>query len=125
MLRHVSKSVVLAVALVALATSAFAGGKAYIHVSELSKSIVAGQPVPVVFTVQNALHQPMSELKPVVTATRGDLRVQAAATAVKSPGGYTASLTLPEAGDWTVTVDTQYCGNTCVMKGVKVTAAKS
>jgi uncharacterized protein (DUF58 family) len=121
MLRHVSKSVVLALALVALASSAFAGGKAYIHVSELSKSIVAGEPVPVVFTVQNALHQPLGNLKPVVVATRGDLRV--AATAAGSPGGYTASLTLPEAGEWTLRGHPG--GNTCVMKGVKVSAAKS
>lgn len=100
-----------------------AGGQANIKVADLPKSIVAGQPVTVTFTVHNPAGQPLRSLKPVVIATRGDARVEVAARATKRAGGYAAEIALPGGGEWTLTVDSRYCHNTCVLRGVRVLAA--
>lgn len=118
---------ILALALLAtLATSALAqaGGQATIKVAEMPKHFVAGQTVLVNFTVHDAVGSPMSKLQPTVIATLGKRRVEIPATAVKQEGGYQAAVRFPSAGAWTLTVDSKYCGNTNVMRGVQVLAAK-
>jgi len=100
-----------------------AGGHANIKVADLPKSIVAGQPVAVTFTVHDPAGRPIAKLKPVLIATRGDQRVEVPARAAKRAGSYQAAISLPGSGEWTVTVDSRYCGNTCVLRGVQVLAA--
>ena len=100
-----------------------AGGHANIKVAELPKSIVAGQPVTVTFTVHDAAGRPLAKLKPVLIATRGDQRVEVQARSAKRAGSYQAAVSIPGDGEWTLTVDSRYCGNTCVLRGVNVLAA--
>src|SRR5262245_60416166 len=102
---------------------ALAGGQANIKVTDLPKSIVAGQPVAVTFTVHDPAGRPLAKLQPVLIATRGDQRVQVPARAAKRAGSYQAAISLPGSGEWTLTVDSRYCGNTCVLRGVQVLAA--
>ena len=122
MIRRVS----LLIAMLSLACAAplIAGGQATITVSELPSSIRATQPVNVMFTVVDVANQPLNDLKPVVIATRGDQSIKIKASRVKVEGGYLAAVKFPAAGDWTLTVDSNYCHNTHVMHGVKVVAAK-
>lgn len=118
---------ILALALLATLSSsalAQAGGHATIKVSELPRRFVAGETVVVNFTVHDALSHPMNKLQPLVIATLGDRRVQVAAKAVRKNGAYQAAVRFPSAGEWTLTVDSRYCGNTNVMRGVQVLAAK-
>ena len=119
------RRIVLATAAIALLVPSLshAGGYANIKVADLPKSIVAGQNVTVTFTVQNAAGQPFRGLKPVLIATQGDARVEAPARAMKRAGAYAAEVALPGEGEWTLTVDSRYCHNTCVLRGVKVLAA--
>ena len=104
-------------------TLAIAGGQANIKVLDLPKSIVAGKPVTVTFTVHDAAGRPLAKLKPVLIATRGDQRVEVPARPMKLAGSYQAAVSIPGDGAWTVTVDSRYCGNTCVLRGVQVLAA--
>ena len=105
------------------AASAFAGGHATIAVSELPKTLAAGNAVPVEFTIHDAVGRPMSQLKPVVVLERGSERKLFAAARSKQAGAYTAAVTFPDGGEWKLTVESNYCGNTCVLRGVKVAAA--
>ncbi len=118
------RTILLAAAgLVLGAPLALAGGHATIKVSALPPKLVAGKSTTVTFTVHDAVGQPLDDLKPMLVATRGKERVQVRAHAVKQAGGYAANLVLPAGGDWTLTVDSGYCGNTHVMKNINVLAA--
>jgi hypothetical protein len=117
----------LALALLAtLAGSALAlaGGQATIKVVDMPKSFVAGETVTVSFTVHDAVGKPLSRLEPTLVAQLGRRRIEVPAVPVKMEGGYQAAVKLPSAGEWTLTVDSKYCGNTNVMRGVQVLAAK-
>jgi hypothetical protein len=116
----------LLIAVLSLVSAAplLAGGQATITVSELPRSIRATQPVNVTFTVVDVANQPLNDLKPVVIASQGDKTVKVKASRVKVEGGYLAAVKFPAAGEWTLTVDSNYCHNTHVMHGVQVVAAK-
>jgi hypothetical protein len=105
------------------ASLATAGGQATIKVSALPSKLVAGKATTVSFTIVNAVGQPLSDLSPVVIAKRGAERFQVRARALEQPGAYAADLKLPAGRDWTLTVDSRYCGNTHVMRGIEVVAA--
>jgi hypothetical protein len=124
MLKRLVSLAALIAALVSLASPLMAGGKVDIKTSALPDRIIAGAPVAVTFTVSYPNGQPVSRIKPLVIATQGDQKVVAHAIPAKKSGGYSAQLTLPSDGEWTIVVDSQYCSNTATMHGVKVLAAK-
>ena len=118
---------ILALALLAslaLSSAALAGGHATIKVSELPKNFRAGETVAVNFAVHNAVGGEMNDLTPTVIASLGKRQVVVPAKSLKKDGAYTADVKFPSAGSWTLTVDSKYCGNTNVMRGVMVLAAK-
>ena len=117
-------SLLVAVLSLACAAPLMAGGQAYISVTELPSSIRATQKVNVMFTVRDAANEPLNDLKPVVIATQGDKSIKIKASRVKVEGGYLAAVAFPAAGEWTLTVDSNYCHNTHVMRGVQVAAAR-
>jgi uncharacterized protein (DUF58 family) len=112
----------VAAGLVLGAPLAIAGGHATIKVSALPK-LVAGKSTTVTFTIHDAVGNPLEELKPVVVAQRGKEKLEFRARPVKTAGGYAADLVLPAGSNWTLTVDSGYCGNTNVMRNVSVLAA--
>lgn len=122
MIRKIA-ALALAASLAAV-TLAHAGGHATIKVAELPKRFVAGETVPVSFTVHDAVGNAMNDLRPSVIATLGRRRVVVDAVAAKRNGAYEALMKFPASGEWTLTVDSKYCGNTCVVRGVQVSAAK-
>src|SRR5439155_21026858 len=89
------------------------GGWAAITVEDLPDQVVARQPVTLAFTVRQHGVKPIDGLKAKVAATAGSLEASAAATAGRETGQYTATLTLPQAGQWTITIHSGF-GNSRV-----------
>jgi mono/diheme cytochrome c family protein len=87
------------------------GGWAVITVEDLPDQIAVGQPVTLDFTVRQHGHTLLSNLNPRVTAVAGQDQVSAAVQPGPSAGRYQASLTLPHAGAWTVTVYSGFGNN--------------
>jgi hypothetical protein len=81
-----------------------AGGWAVITVEDLPDQVIVGQPLTLDFTVRQHGHTLLSHLKPRITAEAGGQQVSAAAQPGSAAGRYTATLTLPQAGAWTITV---------------------
>jgi cytochrome c2 len=94
-------SLLLAIFLSLLITyPAFAGGWAVITLDELPSGAVAGEPLTIGFTVRQHGRTLMTGLYPKVTAILGEEKLVFPAEAEGGPGHYTATLTLPKAGDW-------------------------
>jgi mono/diheme cytochrome c family protein len=109
MIRKGAQSVVAGVAV--LATVAFTlGGWAVITVEDLPDSAVAGQPLDLAFKVRQHGMGIMTDLRPVVEARSGDERVRAGARAGRN-GLYEAALTLPESGEWSITIHSGFNDN--------------
>jgi len=87
------------------------GGWAVITVEDLPDQVPVGQPVTLDFTVRQHGHTLLSNLTPRVTAVAGQDQVSAAVQSGPSAGRYQASLTLPHAGAWTITVHSGFGNN--------------
>lgn len=99
-------SLLLAIFLSLLITiPAFAGGWAVITLDKLPSGAVAGEPLTVGFTVRQHGRTLMAGLYPKVTAILGEEKLVFPADAEGGPGHYTATLTLPKAGDWQWAID--------------------
>jgi mono/diheme cytochrome c family protein len=88
-----------------LAGAAFVwGGWATITVEDLPDYLIAGQPTTLEFTVRQHGVERTSGLKAAVVARSGKLETSVMALPGRKAGQYAAALTLPEAGDWTITI---------------------
>lgn len=104
-------------ALLALLTLNF-GGWAVITVEDLPDQIPVGQPETLDFTVRQHGHTLLSNLNPRVTAVAGQDQVSAVVRPGPSAGRYRASLTLPHAGVWTITVYSGFGNNNVTLMPV-------
>ena len=80
------------------------GGWAIITVDNLPDYAVAGTPVALSFMVRQHGEEPLEKLEPRIEAVSGALRVVTPARPGVGRGRYTASVTLPQAGNWTLTI---------------------
>lgn len=96
----------------AIAAFAF-GGWAAITVEDLPDHLTAGRPVSLEFTVRQHGVSPLNGLEPRVEARGRGAPVRAGATPAGAAGRYRATLTLPEPGDWTITIHSGF-GNSKV-----------
>ena len=95
-----------------IATAAYAGGWAIVTVTDLPECVVSGSPVILTFTVRQHGITLLDGLKPRVRATaagRRDTKAVAAPTANR--GEYSATLVFPEAGEWTMRIDSGFNSN--------------
>jgi len=100
---------VVAIAALTLATGVSAGGGDLVTVKNFPDYAVVGKPIPLTFKVWVPSEEPLKGVRPVVHATNASGReVSANAKANGTPDHYTATLTLPEAGDWVFVFDTEY-----------------
>lgn len=78
------------------------GGWAVITLDVIPAQIVAGEPLEIGFVVRQHGVTPMSGLTPVINARLSGLNkpVTVMASEAGVPGHYTATLTLPQAGEW-------------------------
>ena len=110
--------------LCAIGTTAFAGGWAIITLSEFPDYAVAGKPLQLSFAVRQHGVTMLGGLKPTIRATTsGGLVAKAAVTPGRVAGEYTAALTLPEAGDWTITIHSGFLESTTTLPPLKVIAS--
>jgi mono/diheme cytochrome c family protein len=86
------------------ASTMLAGGWAVITVEDLPDVIEAGKTLPLTFTVRQHGTHSLAGLSPRVEAVIGSTKVSAAAAPAAKTGQYTANLTLPHAGDWSITI---------------------
>ena len=83
---------------------AHAGGWAVITVDDLPDSIEAAKPVTLSFAVRQHGVSLLDQLRPSIEARSGRLTAKAMAQPAGKSGFYTASLVLPSAGDWSITI---------------------
>jgi hypothetical protein len=98
--------------LVALPIAAFTfGGWAVITVDSLPEYAVAGTPTTLTFVVRQHGVTPLGGLHPVVVARNGSNTVEAT-TGVAPNGHYTATMTLPRDGAWTIDIRSGFMNTT-------------
>jgi cytochrome c551/c552 len=97
------------IGLAALMTvTANAGGWGVITVKHLPDFVEVGRPLPLAFTVMPHGKMRAPGLTGTVEAVSGTQRVSVAFSEGKERGLYQASLALPRAGDWVVTINAGY-----------------
>jgi cytochrome c2 len=84
-----------------LVSPVLAGGWAVITLDELPGEIIAGQPLEIGFTVRQHGVTPMDGLEPTIHARQAGFTLTEQAKAQGETGHYTATLTFPQAGEWT------------------------
>ena len=97
------------IAIVSLTADVQAGGRARVQVSAVPKSIVAGKSFDLAIHVIPESWTHRRDVAPTVTAVQGERKVTAAAVALPETNHYKVSLVLPEAGRWSLQVDSRYC----------------
>jgi hypothetical protein len=107
-------------------TAAFAGGWAIVTVNDLPDYAVSGKPVILTFTVRQHGMTLLSDLKPSVRATAsGHADARAAAVPTGKRGEYSAALTFPDAGAWTIRIDSGFNANETKLLPMNVIALGS
>ena len=96
------RGLIASIILVVLGAAIHAGGWAIATVRDVPEFAVAGTPLTLTFMVRAHGMTPVDDLMPAVVATSGRDSVKTTAVATKKTGEYTATLTLPRAGKWTV-----------------------
>jgi len=99
-------------AVVPLLAAAF-GGWATITVETLPDYLIAGQPTNLTFSLRQHGMQLLTDRSPTVEARSDDGEFTARAVQTNKPGYYTATLTPPKTGNWTVTIKSGF-GNSNV-----------
>src|SRR5947207_108467 len=104
-----------ALTIAALGATAFAlGGWAVITVDDLPQALTVGQPTSIGFMVRQHGHTPLDRLTATVVASndKHDAReVTVSATPSGPAGHYMATLVVPRAGDWTLTINSGFAGS--------------
>ena len=110
-------------ALFTLVSSVLAGGWAIITLNDFPDYAVAGKPLNVTFAVRQHGQTLLAGLQPTVRATAANgLVAKAAAMPGTDKGEYTAKLTFPQAGEWTITVASGFNANATTLPSLKVIA---
>lgn len=122
MLNRSRKFVPLVLALIT-AAAMYPGGWAVISVEALPDYVVATQPVELTFTVLQHGKTPLSGLKPRLDATAPGIDVTTFATAGKGRGQYRATLALPSAGQWTITIHSGFHDSKLTLQPLTAIAA--
>lgn len=118
-------AVVAVVALSLIAGVAQAGGRAQVSILAAPKQVVAGKVFEVAFALRP--EWPMARnrpLEPTVKAVSGAREITCAAVPLKAAGRFKASLVLPAAGEWTITVESSFCETRMTPLVLKAEAAK-
>jgi len=86
------------------ALMAHAGGWAVITVQDLPDYVEAGKQVDLSYMVRQHGHTPLDQLRGSIEATSGRLDATGTVAPRGQPGLYAASITLPSAGEWSITI---------------------
>jgi mono/diheme cytochrome c family protein len=81
-----------------------AGGWVVITVTDVPDHVIVGQPVTLTYGVRQHGRYLLDRLAGRIEARLGTHVVRATAVPASDPGHYSATLTLPQAGDWTIDI---------------------
>jgi mono/diheme cytochrome c family protein len=115
----------LPAAVLLAAATITAGGWAVTTVDDLPDQIEAGKPVTLTYTVRQHGQHPLAGLRGGVEARLGTLNVRADARAGRKTGQYVATLTLPRAGDWELTIHSGFMNSHVTLLPVRAVPAGS
>jgi len=99
---------VLPFAVAAPLAAAYVGGWATITVENLPDYLVAGQPTNVTFSVRQHGFRLMGDLSPTIEARSGKLEQDARGVATNREGYYTATVNVPQTGNWELTIQSGF-----------------
>jgi mono/diheme cytochrome c family protein len=85
-----------------------AGGWAVVSVQDVPDYAVAGEPLTLTYSVRQHGEQLLSGLRGSLSARSASANVVAAAQPKSQLGYYSATVTLPNAGDWTLTIESGF-----------------
>ena len=107
-----------------LGASAFAiGGWAAVTVDDVPDHLVAGKPVSLSFVIRQHGLSPLNDLSPSISIQSGSTKSSIPAKATGKAGQYAASVTVPRAGDWTITVNSGFGPSKTTMMPIKAVDA--
>jgi hypothetical protein len=118
---------ITALALLALPLTAFTfGGWAVITVDSLPEFAVAGKPATLTYTVRQHGMTVLTGLRPYIVARNGNDLVEAT-TATTPAGHYSATITLPKEGAWTIHIRSGFLNSTMTtpLMPIRVVGANS
>jgi mono/diheme cytochrome c family protein len=84
------------------------GGWAVITLDDVPDVVVAGKPLSLTFTVRQHGHTPLDNLRPSIDARAGGSHNRADAVPAGGDGRYTSTLTLPDTGQWRLTINSGF-----------------
>jgi mono/diheme cytochrome c family protein len=84
------------------------GGWAVVTVENPPEYLVAGKPLDIDFTVRQHGRQLLGDLKAGIEAKSGMRRVAGTAWALQRTGGYRATITVPQPGEWQLTINSGF-----------------
>jgi hypothetical protein len=90
---------------------AFRGGWAVVTLEKLPDYAVAGRELPLSFAVRQHGKTMMAGLKPVVELRSNGPALRFSAIPGKEPGRYAATVVIPRAGDWTISIHSGFMEN--------------
>jgi disulfide bond formation protein DsbB len=102
-----------------------AGGRAHVSILNAPKDVVAGKTYEVAFSVRPEWPMKNRSLEPIVRAVCGGREMTFSAVSLKTQGQYKASIALPAAGEWTITVDSRFCETRMTPLVLKAEAART
>lgn len=103
--------------------AAVLGGWASVTLEDVPDYLVAGQPVTLNYSVRQHGEEPLTGLTGSIEATAGNLSATAKVSAGTKPGRYTATLTLPQPGEWTITISSGFGGQRVTLMPIRAIAA--
>lgn len=99
---------------------ALAGGWAVVTVDQLPEYLVAGKQATLGFMVRQHGVTPLKGVHPTLEARTGSRSAQGSVAPGKGDGQYVATFTLPEPGDWTLTIHSGLGSSKLTLLAVKV-----
>ena len=84
------------------------GGWAVVSVDNAPEYFVAGKPLVLTFAIRQHGDNPLEGLKPSISAKFGSRVVQGRAWELPTKGSYRASITVPDAADWQITIESGF-----------------
>lgn len=84
------------------------GGWAVVSVDNMPEYFVAGKPLVLTFAVRQHGHNLLEGLTPSIRAKSGSRVVEGRAWELQTKGSYRASITVPHAADWQITIESGF-----------------
>lgn len=84
------------------------GGWAVVSIENPTDYLPVGKPNDLIFHVRQHGREPLGGLQTSLEARKGEIRVKGRSWETPTRGVYRAVLTVPSAGDWTVTIRTNF-----------------